>query len=545
MQPFKNAPAKNLSNTKSSLLLLSGLLSFIFISPKWLIPICAWTGPAVLLGFYRFSGFKRKFFWVLSVLIIAQTIAFYEVVPIPGPGLIIFVLLNSLLKSIPFLLDTTFSKKSKALWTTLVFPIACTALEFTGSFGPWGAWNSVANTQFSFSWLNQLASVTGIAGISFVIYWFGSYTVWLYDRIRNNSRFEKTVIIYPSVLLLILAIGAARYYHNNQPANKVKVAGVTVSTVPFLEALYKDVNGKAIQLSLTASPVSPDLQQAQLALLPFIEQPDSIRFKATLQTLHNIYDSLFALSKKAADKGAKIIEWSEGSIITWKSNEQAIITRAQNFTKENHVDLLIAMASIETGKISAGKKFMENKAIYIDRDGNILNTLFKNKPVPGIEPAKPGNGVVPVITTSNGSISTSICYDADFPSLMQQLGRQRSGLLLLPSGDWKAISPYHSHAAIYRAIENGNSIFRQVNGGLSVAADYRGKILGSLDYFASGEKLLMVDVPVGSVNTVYNIMGDALAYVCVCVFLTFVSALFIQWIIAKFKRKKILVSPAA
>jgi apolipoprotein N-acyltransferase len=128
---------------------------------------------------------------------------------------------------------------------------------------------------------------------------------------------------------------------------------------------------------------------------------------------------------------------------------------------------------------------------------------------------------------------------------MQQLGKQKSGLLLLPSGDWKAIAPYHSNAAIYRAIENGNSIFRQVNGGLSIAADYRGKILGSHDYFTPGEKLLIANVPVAHVNTLYNTIGDAFGYLCLYAFLATIFALFVKWVAVKFNRKKIFMNPAA
>ncbi|QEC67200.1 hypothetical protein FRZ67_07790 [Panacibacter ginsenosidivorans] len=544
MIQLENASAKKISNFYSLILLITGFSSFIFISPKWLFPICAWTGPAALLLFYHFSDFKRKFLWVLSVLVISQIIAFYEVVPIPGAGLIIFVLLNSIFKSLPFVLDKVITKKSNSFWATLIFPITYTAFEFISSFGPWGAWSSIVNTQFEFSWLNQLASVTGIWGISFLVYWFASYTGWLVNLLMVKKPFGKTAFVFPSILFIVLTTGAIRYYGNDQSSNSVKVAGITVNTIPFLEALYKDVNRKSIHIDPASSPVSPDLQQAQLSLIPFIEHPDSTKFKITLQTLSNIYDSLFALSKKAADQGAKIIEWSEGSVITWKGNERSFITRSQNFAKENNVDLLIAMASIETGKITSGKKFMENKAVYIDHNGIIQNTLFKNKPVPGIEPSKPGDGVIPLIKTDYGNISTSICYDADFPSLMQQLGKQKSGLLLLPSGDWKAISPYHSNAAVYRAIENGNSIFRQVNGGLSIAADYRGKIIASHDYFTPEEKLLIADIPITHVNTIYNIIGDAFGYACLYAFLTTVIALFVKWIISKFRRKKTIMSPA-
>lgn len=101
---------------------------------------------------------------------------------------------------------------------------------------------------------------------------------------------------------------------------------------------------------------------------------------------------------------------------------------------------------------------------------------------------------------------------------MRQTGAIGTGLLLLPSGDWKAIAPFHTHAAIFRAIENGCSILRQASGGLSVAADYRGKILQSLDFFDPGEKFWITDVPVQHIDTVYQHIGDSFAYLCGFVF---------------------------
>ncbi|HEY5368027.1 MAG TPA: nitrilase-related carbon-nitrogen hydrolase [Hanamia sp.] len=537
MKQFKNNPEQNINRLKSVLLLLAGLFSFIFISPKWLMPLCAWTGPATLLFFYRFSHFKRKLLWVLGILLIAQTVAFYEVVPIPGAALIIFVLLNALIKIIPFAMDKTFAKRSNSFWTTLIFPVTYTAFDFISSFGPWGAWGSVANTQFAFSWFNQLASVTGIWGISFMVYWFGSYTTWLVNHWLYTRSFPKGALVFPLILATVIIGGAVRYCNHNTTINTVKIAGIAQSNIPFLQALYKDVNGKSISIDDAVSPVSSQLRQASTAMVSFVEQPDSVKFYHSLQVLDSIYNQLFKLSRQAVDSGAKIIVWSEGSIITWKQNEVHVMQLAQNFAKQNNVDLVIGMASFETGKITPGKHFMENKAIYINHEGTLLNTLYKNKPVPGIEPSSPGNGIVPFIKTTSGNVSTSICYDADFPSLMNQLGKNKSGLLILPSGDWKAIAPYHTQAAIYRAIENGCSILRVTNGGLSAAADYRGQIIASRDFFDKGQKILLANISVEHTGTIYNVIGDAFGYACLTAFVALLLVLFLRWSMSGVQKK--------
>jgi apolipoprotein N-acyltransferase len=98
---------------------------------------------------------------------------------------------------------------------------------------------------------------------------------------------------------------------------------------------------------------------------------------------------------------------------------------------------------------------------------------------------------------------------------MRQVGHNKTALLLLPAGDWYSISPYHTYMAVYRAVENGCSMMRQVSSGLSLATDYRGKTFGSLDYFKDGTKLWLADIPVGHVETVYSKIGDVFAWCCI------------------------------
>lgn len=227
-----------------------------------------------------------------------------------------------------------------------------------------------------------------------------------------------------------------------------------------------------------------------------------------------LQDSLFKRSHKEVVAGAKIISWSEALTFVIKSEEDEWIKKSQKFALENSVYFLMTMASITPGKVEMGKKFMENKAILFGPSGTILNIFLKNRPVPVVEPSVAGNGYVPVTGTSFGKLATSICYDADFPQLMQQLGRQHADILLLPSGDWKEISPYHAQMAAVRAIENGVSLLRTASGAQSIATDYHGRIIGSRNYYDEGDKVLIAYLPVKGVRTLYTLIGDAFAWLC-------------------------------
>ena len=72
-----------------------------------------------------------------------------------------------------------------------------------------------------------------------------------------------------------------------------------------------------------------------------------------------------------------------------------------------------------------------------------------------------GDGNLQTVETPFGVLSGVICWDADFPTVIQQTGQKGVGLLVVPSGDWLEINPIHSQMAVFRAIENGMSMVRQ------------------------------------------------------------------------------------
>jgi apolipoprotein N-acyltransferase len=512
------------------LALLIGMISLVLSSPRFAIPLFAWIGPIAFLWYSRHCSIKRKWLWIYAALVVSGIVSAYEVFPMPLIIAVLFILIGSAKTLLVFILDRWLTKNKDGFITTLFFPAALVTLEFIDSMGGGGVWGSIANSQFDFSWFIQLVSITGLWGISFMIGWFGSVVVWAIERNQNNRPYQKGLFIYGGIFLVILVYGVLRVNRDILSGNNsVKLAGVTVPSFNFLETVYNEVEKKTVAINPRISVSSSKLQEINQALIPFIEQPDPLRFPKTMAALDKLYDSLFVLSQLMADQGAKIISWSEGNGFVLMRKQDSLIERGRCFAKENKVYLLMALAVIEPGKITAGKKFIENKAILVGPDGNIANVFHKNKPVPIVENSSPGDQLVPVITTEYGKISTSICYDADFPQLMRQLSKNKSDLLLLPSGDWYAISPYHSHMAVIRGIENGSAVFRQVSGGLSVASDYRGKITGSFDFYKEGDKRWITSVRIGRVTTVYGIIGDVVAYVCIVVVVLVMMYMFLSW----------------
>jgi apolipoprotein N-acyltransferase len=461
-------------------------------------------------------------------------ISSYDVAPFPLPVLAIVSVIDVLKIFVVYLIDRWIIKRSNRFITTLIFPAAFVTKEFLDINFSGGAWWSIANTQYAFSWLTQLASVTGLVGISFLIYWFAAVAVWCIEKYLNKEKFIKGAWIYTTVFTGVMIFGLFRFNSNNLAhKSTVKIAGLSVPTISILESCYKDVYHQNISIDLKSSMVSKELQRVNTTLVPFIEDPNPSKFTNGYNAMNKVNDSLFILSQQAADKGAKIIVWSEANGIVPSAMQESFIQRGEIFAKKNKVYLLMAIAAFQPGKITPEKMFLENKAILIDPNGKILNVFHKNHPVPFVEHSVPGDGKIPAIATPFGTIATSICYDADMPSGMRQLAQNKSDVLLLPSGDWYDIAPYHSYMAMFRGIENGCTVVRQASGGLSLVTDYRGKTEASFDFYKPGTKLWMTDIVTGHVPTIYSFVDDVFAYLCIIA--TGVALLFL---IAQFFRKR-------
>ena len=148
-------------------ILLMGLIAEILLSPKWLVPIMAWIAPACLLFYFRHAAVKLKILWFLIAIIIFQVFGQYDVMPFPLPILVIASIIEAAKWLIVFAIDNVVSKRNKRFLSTLIFPATFVTKEFFDMNQGGGAWSSIANTQYGFSWLTQLSSVTGVVGISF------------------------------------------------------------------------------------------------------------------------------------------------------------------------------------------------------------------------------------------------------------------------------------------------------------------------------------------------------------------------------------------
>jgi apolipoprotein N-acyltransferase len=141
---------------------------------------------------------------------------------------------------------------------------------------------------------------------------------------------------------------------------------------------------------------------------------------------------------------------------------------------------------------------------------------WKAIPVPGPDASLQAvdDGRIQVVDTPHGRLGAAICFDMDFPGHLKQAGRQDADIMLVPSNDWREIDPWHSHMARFRAVEQGFNMVRHVSNGFSLATDYHGRVLASMDHFVTDLRDMVAVVPTRGVRTVYSRIGDLFAWLC-------------------------------
>ncbi len=455
-------------------LTIAAILGF-FIGSKWNIPLAAWIAPIFVIRFFRDSDKAGRNFLLLLLVSAIPTIIswngatfFANIHPTAEAA---FFFLMTPLGLIPYVIDRMYYRRfGSSAWLTFVYPIAATAMDFFSSSGsPFGSFGAAAYSQRDFLAAMQIASVTGLWGITFMISWFASLTNHLWG---SGFKFTRLSLAFACVLVLILGLGFGRTLLPAQPKQTAQIAGFSLPNGKLMEVIG--------QLNAGDETAIDELH---------IEQLNQIR--------------------SMADEGANIVVLQEGAGMGTSAQVEKLIEDASTIAKEKNIYIILPVFDL-------GKTPAENKVHIIDPSGDVVLTHIKyggNM----FEGTLKGNEILQTVDTPYGKLSAIICWDADFPNIIKQAGVQNVDLLFVPSQDWLGVKDIHAGMATFRSVENGMSIFRQTGQGVSLVSDAYGNILNRVDTFEESENnfagIQNVQTPISSVNTLYPSVGDAVGNV--------------------------------
>lgn len=488
---MKKEHSKRESEHWSYLWLFIGFICLIFSNGIHnVIPLATWLAPVFLIRFLRAKS-KKALLIFLPVYTIAWIIMVYGLYSrMPAWVGIISGLVYGIVFFLPYLADRLITPKIQGFLETLVFPLAVVTIEFIMSIPPANSWFSLAYTQYGNLPFMQLVSITGIWGISFLIAWFASLVNWAWEQEFYLSTIRKGISLYLSIFMFILLLGGAYLTFLPADSDTVRVAAITRSFDMDIEAKKCKGDVACIQ------------KLFQRSLDEFLED-----------------------SKIAADAGAKIIMWQETGLAAYSYDVAEYVDKGREFAIQEDVYLLMGMYMLSEDRTAD-----ENKAFLIDPSGHASEYL-KNHVVPGDNHIV-GDGKVLIQDSDYGKLATIICQDTHVIPFVRQAGKAHVDIMLLPNHNWESITPYVARMPIFRAIENGFSMVRADYHGLSNAVDYHGNILAQLNDFTTEERMMIADIPTKGITTVYSIIGDSFAWLCVLGFLMMIWLSF-----SKFKKQ--------
>ncbi len=455
-----------------AVLLSSGRVSLA--SPAWLAPLFALrfihTGPGTL---------RTRLTWLFFVLWAALSTTWYGATPLWGLSHFIFMALNAGLSLIPYLIYTLIRRYwGKMFVTTLAFPAAVVAVEWLTVLGsPFGTFGAAAYSQYGFLPLLQLLSVGGILVVSFLMAWTGAVADWALQASREGGRWLIPTAACALVLAALFLWGSLRI-----SSGGTEETGVASEAAEEAEAI--SITG------LTAAPVS--IQE----LMPLATADTSV-FRRRTGDIHRHY---LEASEAATAEGIDLLVWPELAGLGTYADVAALTESAAALAARNGIYMVVPTMALDP----AGERQALNRAVLIAPDGSIAaeHVKFGGNFMEG---TVPGDKTVTVTDTPLGRIGLAICWDADFPRVMSQAGREEVDMLVVTARDWKGINPLHGRMSVFRGIENGTTVLRQADDGFSFISDPYGRMT---DEGSGPMNAVHGRIRPASVSTLYPRIGD-------------------------------------
>ncbi len=388
------------------LFLTVGAMSILLSGPVLRISMAGWLLPIGVLYFMRASTILKGYLWTVLFMAIFMFIQGLFSAALPATASLVAAIISALLEALPYLLDRIFYKKVNSRFSIFLLPLLAVSYEYLISF-PLSSIGVLAATQTDFLALAQLASITGVLGVSFMMYWLAAMVVSALLSETRISQFK----LYGGVMFLILVFGFAKMRFTDPMQPTVKVAGISLEENTLYSALYEDFFGETVSFEIGAGG-SPELNKLFGALKEFQKNPEDERFQGAFGSMKAFEDQLIQVTKQAALTDAKIIVWSETNLPVFKDREQEVLERVREIAMSSKTIVVTSMAVL-VPYVEGGPMY-ENKSVVITAGGEFADYYEKARPVPFLDASLPGDGKLEVVSTPYGDLTTAICYDADF-----------------------------------------------------------------------------------------------------------------------------------
>ena len=471
-----------------------GLFAWVALLPLHRILLGATTRQAFLRGWLTgFLAFIGTMYWVVTAMHL------YGKVPLPI-SIVLMLVLAGYLGLYVGLYAWGFTRLEQR-WATgawIAAPCLWVALEYARTHALSGLpWGLLGYSQFQRLPLIQIANITGVYGVSFLIVLVNVslFLLFRWTLTENPRSLSRPWIPLASTAAAILGVW---FYGLGQ--------------------LYLPPSD-----SLTVGIVQANIDQAH--------KWDTAYRVETLKRYRRLTDTVSPESD--------LILWPEAATPFMFEQEPDYRSLVTGMTQDAGVPLLFGSPALRRER--DGTPYLLNSAYLLDRSGAITGRydkqhlvpfgeyiplerilFFLDKLVVGIGDFHPGPG--PTLLSfarepdqRQTRFGVAICFEVIFPDLVRRLAREGADFLITITNDaWfgDTVAPHqHFGMVVFRAVENRMAFARAANTGVSGFIDPTGRILTATPIFT--EHAAIGSIPLSAPSTLYTRFGDVFAWACV------------------------------
>lgn len=403
--------------------------------------------------------------------------------------------------------------RSRRWARVLLFPAIFTLFEYLHSIGFLGyPWSLAAHSQYPLTSLIQISALTGVWGVSFLVYLVNGIIAELIDspawRVRSGVPAR---VLFRRSWRLRWAAGAAG-----------------LLTVVVFGGALTIAGGELAR---------PDAQRMSVALIQQNTDPRKNDYDQTL-------DTLIRLTDEAVRERPQLIVWSETAFVPnirrWSVDDtnrrfHRLVQEFRAYQAGTRRWLVTGNDDYELDRDEAGEivdRLEYNATVLFSPLGERMETYRKVRLVPFTEYfpyAETFPGIYELLQEFDVSFwepgtertvfehpqmrfVTPICYEDVFPNHVREFVNAGAQVIINVSNDYWSLAPVqakqHFVASLFRAVENRRPLLRSTASGLTGHINEYGRILETLPYYESAQTVVEVEYQAEPPTTVYGRHGD-------------------------------------
>lgn len=451
----------------------------------WVAPV-----PVLYVSFYL-KGWQAFVVAFVAYLIGRLSWLPYLLSVIPAPLAIVFTVLLPLIFALLAVATRRVTLATSHWAAVFTLPVLVTSVEYlTFLFSRDGTIISIAYTQCNFLQIVQVASVTGIQGITFLATLVPSAIALIAYRYKLGRSIRPLAYTTAAILCVALVFGQVRLMGGTTDVTPTS----TVGMASIDESVYKNTL-----------------------------EPNSSKEIAIAGLYINEVSML-------ANNGAQVLVLPEKALIVNDSTAALILQMFADTAKARQVYIVVGVTKIKKG-------YYENNAWVISDEGKLVTdyqkvNLFEGEAMEGF---KPGNAIG-LLQRNNQTEGVAICKDLDFQQYIHRYAKAKSGVLYVPGWDFVRDGWLHSRMAMMRSVEGGYGMVRNAREGRLTISDYRGQVLYEARSEAKTTTELTGKFSSYHHTTIYSIFGDWFSMV------NLIAAVWFIFIVVRKKRAENLIN---